>query len=157
MTAAPATGSPGVLMITVRRPGRGPRCVPPRAGPIHAKDRSVAAWLQNTARAFAEVGKTDLAIDQAKQAADLDRGHQSLQAADYWCRLLEEHRPDEALDARLVVLPIHRRLVQNELVGDRRAALPARGPAAGGDAHARERVRAGPPRLQQELDRAGLP
>lgn len=70
----------------------------------HAKDRKVAAWLEETAEAFEEIGETDLAIDWAKQATDFDRGHQSLKAADYWCGLLEAHRPAEALDARLSVL-----------------------------------------------------
>jgi hypothetical protein len=69
----------------------------------HAKDRKVAAWLEDTAEAFEEIGEIDLAIDWAKQATDFNRGHQSLKAADYWCRLLEEHRPDQALDARLEV------------------------------------------------------
>ena len=69
----------------------------------HARDRKVAAWLEDTAEAFEEVGEVDLAIDWAKQATDFDRGHQSLKAADYWCGLLEQHRPAEALDARLVV------------------------------------------------------
>ncbi len=69
----------------------------------HAKDRKVAAWLEDTAEAFEEIGEVDPAIDWAKQAADFDRGHQSLTAADYWCRLLEQHRPDDALEARLVV------------------------------------------------------
>lgn len=69
----------------------------------HAKDRKVAAWLEDTAEAFEEIGEIDLAIDWAQQATDFDRGHQSLKAADYWCRLLEEHRPAEALDARLTV------------------------------------------------------
>lgn len=69
----------------------------------HAKDRKVAAWLEDTAEAFEEIGEIDLAIDWAKQATDFDRGHQSLKAAGYWCGLLEAHRPDEALDARLSV------------------------------------------------------
>lgn len=69
----------------------------------HAKDRKVAAWLEDTAEAFEDIGEIDLAIDWAKQATDFDRGHQSLKAADYWCRLLEAHRPAEALDARLSV------------------------------------------------------
>lgn len=69
----------------------------------HAKDRKVAAWLEDTAEAFDEIGEIDLAIDWAKQATDFDRGHQSLKASDYWCRLLEQHRPDNALEARLVV------------------------------------------------------
>lgn len=69
----------------------------------HAKDRKVAAWLQDTAEAFEEIGEIDLAIDWAKQAADFDRGHQSRKAADYWCGLLEANRPEEALEARLSV------------------------------------------------------
>lgn len=69
----------------------------------HAKDRRVAAWLEDTAEAFDEIGEVDLAIDWAKQATDFDRGGQSLKAADYWCGLLEAHRPAEALDARLAV------------------------------------------------------
>lgn len=66
----------------------------------HAKDRKVAAWLEDTAEAFEEIGEIDLAIEWAKEATDFDRGHQSLKAADYWCGLLEAHRPAEALDAR---------------------------------------------------------
>jgi len=69
----------------------------------HAKDRKVAAWLEDTAEAFEEIGEIDLAIDWAKQATEFDRGHQSLKAADYWCKLLEEHRPNEALEARILV------------------------------------------------------
>lgn len=69
----------------------------------HVKDRKVAAWLQDTAEAFEEIGEIDLAIDWAKQATDFDRGHQSRKAADYWCGLLEANRPDEALEARLSV------------------------------------------------------
>ena len=69
----------------------------------HAKDRKVAAWLEDTAEAFEEIGEIELAIDWAKQATDFDRGHQSLKAADYWCGLLDAHRPAEALDARLSV------------------------------------------------------
>lgn len=69
----------------------------------HAKDRKVAAWLQDTAEAFEEIGEIDLAIDWAKQATDFDRGHQSRKAADYWCGLLEAHRPGDALEARLSV------------------------------------------------------
>lgn len=69
----------------------------------HARDRKVAAWLEDTAEAFEEIGEIDLAIDWAKQATDFGRGHQSLKAADYWCKLLDKHRPDEALDPRLLV------------------------------------------------------
>jgi hypothetical protein len=69
----------------------------------HARDRKVAAWLENTARAFEEIGEIDRAIGWAKQATDFDRGHQSLKAAGYWCKLLAEHRPAELLPARLEV------------------------------------------------------
>jgi hypothetical protein len=44
----------------------------------HARDRKVAAWLQDTAEALAEIGE-------------------------YWCTLLAEHRPDELLAAQLAL------------------------------------------------------
>jgi hypothetical protein len=69
----------------------------------HARDRKVAAWFEDTAEAFEEIGEIDLAIVWAKQATDFDRGHQSLKAAGYWCKLLAEHRPAELLPARLEV------------------------------------------------------
>ena len=69
----------------------------------HARDRRVAAWLHDTAKAFVEIGEIDLAIDWAWQATDFDRGHQSQRAADYWCTLLEAHRPEQAAAARRLV------------------------------------------------------
>ena len=69
----------------------------------HAKDRKVAAWLQDTAEALAEIGEIDLAIDWAKRATDFDRGYQSQRAGEYWCTLLAEHKPDELLEARVIV------------------------------------------------------
>jgi hypothetical protein len=69
----------------------------------HARDRRVAAWLQDTATAFMEIGEVDAAIDWAKQATDFDDGHQARRAADYWCELLAEHRPDELLGGRVEV------------------------------------------------------
>lgn len=69
----------------------------------HARDRKVAAWLQDTAQALAEIGEVDLAIDWAKQAADFDGGHQSLAAAGYWCQLLAHHRPEAETAARVEV------------------------------------------------------
>lgn len=69
----------------------------------HARDRKVAAWLEDTAEAFEEIGEIDLAIDWAKQATDFDRSHQSLKAAGYWCTLLARHRPAELLAARIAV------------------------------------------------------
>ncbi len=69
----------------------------------HARDRRVAAWLQDAATALAEIGEVDAAIDWAKQATDFDDGHQARRAADYWCELLAEHRPEEVLDARVEI------------------------------------------------------
>jgi tetratricopeptide (TPR) repeat protein len=67
----------------------------------HARDRRVAAWLQDTAEALAEIGEFDLAIDWARQALDVGPAHQSLKAGEYWCTLLAEHRPEDLLAARL--------------------------------------------------------
>jgi tetratricopeptide (TPR) repeat protein len=69
----------------------------------HARDRKVAAWLQDTAEAMAEIGDFDRAIDWARQALDIGPGHQSLKAGQYWCALLAEHRPHQLLAARLEV------------------------------------------------------
>lgn len=69
----------------------------------HARDRRVAAWLHDTAKAFVEIGDVDLAIDWAWQATDFDHGHQAQRAGDYWCALLDQYRPDEALAARQLV------------------------------------------------------
>ncbi|MDO3648583.1 hypothetical protein [Nocardia mangyaensis] len=69
----------------------------------HARDRRVAAWFTDTARALAEVGEVELAIDWARQAADFDRGHQAQEGAQYWCELLGEHRVGEELAARVEV------------------------------------------------------
>jgi hypothetical protein len=69
----------------------------------HARDRKVAAWLQDAAEALAEIGEFDLAIDWARQALDVGPGHQSLKAGEYWCALLAEHRASELPAARLEV------------------------------------------------------
>lgn len=69
----------------------------------HARDRKVAAWLQDTAKAFEEIGEIDLAIDWARQAADHHPDHQALQAADYLCELLARHRPAELVTTRHLV------------------------------------------------------
>ncbi len=69
----------------------------------HARDRRVAAWFVDTARALEEIDEIDLAIDWARQATEFDLGHQSLTASGYWCELLAKHRPDEELGARLTV------------------------------------------------------
>lgn len=69
----------------------------------HAQDQKVAAWLQDTAQAFAEIGDVDHASGWARQAMDIGPRHQSLAAADYWCTLLAKYRPEELLAARLFV------------------------------------------------------
>ncbi|MDO5735846.1 MAG: hypothetical protein Q4P15_05170 [Propionibacteriaceae bacterium] len=69
----------------------------------HARDRGVAAWFKDTAKALEEVGEFDLAIDWARQATEFDRGHQSLTASDTWCNLLSQHRPAQLVAARLAV------------------------------------------------------
>jgi tetratricopeptide (TPR) repeat protein len=69
----------------------------------HARDRKVAAWLQDAAEALAEIGEFDLAIEWARQALDVGPGHQSLKAGECWCTLLAEHRPADLLAARLEV------------------------------------------------------
>ncbi|WP_248243318.1 DUF6880 family protein [Microbacterium kunmingense] len=66
----------------------------------HARDRKVAAWFHDTAKAFDEIGETELAIDWARQATDFGHGHQSQRAAEYWCTLLSTHHPDQLLAAR---------------------------------------------------------
>ncbi|WP_345205732.1 hypothetical protein [Fodinibacter luteus] len=67
----------------------------------HARDQQVAAWLEDTAQALEEIGEVDLAIEWARRAVDLEGGgYQSLRAAETWCRLLGEHRPDDVLAAR---------------------------------------------------------
>ena len=67
----------------------------------HVGDRAVAAWFTDTAKAFEEIGEFDLAIDWAKQATDFGPGHQSQAGGEHWCSLLQKHRPEDVLDARL--------------------------------------------------------
>lgn len=69
----------------------------------HARDRRVAAWLHETAKALLEAGEIELAIDWAKRATDFDSGHQARAAGGYWCNLLAAHRPEEVLAARRLV------------------------------------------------------
>jgi hypothetical protein len=69
----------------------------------HAKDCRVAAWYEDTAEAFEEIGEIDLAVDWARQGMDADPGHQAQKCAEFWCRLLSQHRPDDLLDARRLV------------------------------------------------------
>lgn len=70
----------------------------------HLRDRAVAAWFEDTAEAFEEIGMHDLAIDWARQGTEFDDGWQSQRAGKYWCELLERHRAsDEQVAARLEV------------------------------------------------------
>jgi hypothetical protein len=69
----------------------------------HAKDRKVAAWYLDTAKALSEIGQIDMAIDWARETMDVGPWHQSLRGADYWCELLAEHRPGDLIEARLEV------------------------------------------------------
>jgi hypothetical protein len=69
----------------------------------HSRDRKVAVWLEETAKAMAEIGEFDLAIDWARQATWFDLGHQAAKASGYWCTLLATHRPDDELPALLDV------------------------------------------------------
>ena len=89
----------------------------------HSRDRKVAAWLEDTAEALAEIGEFDLAIDWARQAAWFDLGHQAAKASDYWCKLLAEHESGlwqelakryEKIDP-LAVLPIHTQIMLADL------------------------------------------
>lgn len=69
----------------------------------HARDEKVAAWLEDTAQALAEIDQYDLAIDWAQRATYFGLGHQSLTAAETWCDLLAAHRPEDLLAALLDV------------------------------------------------------
>lgn len=69
----------------------------------HAKDRKVAAWYLDTAKALSEIGQIDMAIDWAREAIDIGPWHQSLRSADYWCELIAEQRPGDLVEARLEV------------------------------------------------------
>lgn len=69
----------------------------------HFRDGRVAAWAIETAEAFAEIDRPELAIDWGRRGMDMGSGHQALQAAEYWCTLLAEHHPEQALEARVLV------------------------------------------------------
>ncbi|MCZ4552195.1 hypothetical protein [Gordonia rubripertincta] len=69
----------------------------------HCRNPEIAAWLQETANALAEIGEYSLAIDWARRATFLGLGFQSERAAQTWCDLLAAHRADELLAARTEV------------------------------------------------------
>ncbi|ORM38058.1 hypothetical protein BFL43_01565 [Williamsia sp. 1135] len=66
----------------------------------HCLNPENAAWLHDTARALAEIGEYDLAIDWAHRATYFGLSFQSETAANTWCELLAAHRPDDLLAAR---------------------------------------------------------
>jgi hypothetical protein len=65
----------------------------------HLRDGRVAAWFEDVAEAFEEIGRDDLAIEWAERATLFDHGHQSRRAAELWWRLLATHRPADLSDA----------------------------------------------------------
>ena len=69
----------------------------------HLRGGTVAAWYQDVAEALAEIGEFDLAIDWARRGTEFDDGFQALNAGRYWCRLVAEHHPEQALDVALTV------------------------------------------------------
>jgi hypothetical protein len=66
----------------------------------HARDLRVAAWFEDTARAFEEIGDVDKAIGWADDGGAFDKGHQAKHCAEYWSELLARYRPTEYLEAR---------------------------------------------------------
>ncbi|WP_344885805.1 DUF6880 family protein [Zhihengliuella alba] len=66
----------------------------------HLRDGRAAAWFTETAAALEEIEAYDDAIIWARRGAEFDRDFQAHRAAEHWCQLLAEHRPDELLDAR---------------------------------------------------------
>ncbi len=69
----------------------------------HGGDGRRAYQLEDVAMALAEIGEIDQAIEYARRAALVDRGWQAERAAQRWCALLGEARPEEELAARRVV------------------------------------------------------
>ncbi len=65
----------------------------------HLRDGRVAAWFEDVAEAFEEIGRDDLAIEWAARATLFDHGHQSRRAAERWWRLLTTCRPLDLPDA----------------------------------------------------------
>ena len=93
-----------------------PRGVRPRHRrdhPHHARDRKVAAWLRDTAKALEEIGEIDLAIDWARQASRLGPWPPIAASGRLLVRAPRRHRPDDVVGARLdmfrsVAVVIHR-------------------------------------------------
>lgn len=75
---------------------------------LHSGDQSRSYKLHDTAKALAEIGEIDKAIEFAERGTFIDDGvsHQRERCAQYWCQLLAEHRPEVELDARLKVFEL---------------------------------------------------
>ncbi|MBT2517667.1 hypothetical protein J7E29_09505 [Streptomyces sp. ISL-90] len=69
----------------------------------HGGDGTRAYQLEDVAKALAEIGEMDRAIEFAERAAFVENGWQAERAARRWCDLLADARPDEELAARRVV------------------------------------------------------
>ena len=65
----------------------------------HLGDGRVAAWHEDVAEAFEEIGELELAIEWAHRAVMFDRGHQARRASRRWWELLEAHRPNALPEA----------------------------------------------------------
>lgn len=65
----------------------------------HVRDESIAAHLVDTAKAFEEIGRPDLAVEWARKAVVLNLGHQSHGAVGYLLGLLSAHAPGQVLAA----------------------------------------------------------
>lgn len=70
---------------------------------LHGGDQTRSYKLEDTARALAEIGETDRAIEFAERGTFINDGvsHQREHCARYWCELLAFHRFSELLDARI--------------------------------------------------------
>lgn len=67
---------------------------------LYGGDQSMAYQLHHTADALAEISHIDEALRFAHRGATMEPWHQADQAAELWCSLIAEHRPDELARAR---------------------------------------------------------
>ena len=69
----------------------------------HLRDGRAAAWHDDVAQAFEEIGEIDLAIEWAQRATHFDLGYQAQRAAEHWWQLLDEHQPHQRESAAQAV------------------------------------------------------
>ncbi|WP_155838770.1 DUF6880 family protein [Arthrobacter castelli] len=62
-------------------------------------DQNMAYQMRETAAALAEIGHIEQALTFARRGAAMEPWHQADQAAELWCTLVAEHRPDELAPA----------------------------------------------------------